>query len=122
MTNNGIMSRPGALVQDTEKVSGELFSLTYFAFVVRIVEDRQSGGCQQTAGEGGIQHWGQDFKSICWSGPRREVYRLSVTEVKVQMGFKMSPSITSFSAASDEFSLAFESIPLADNYSHLKVF
>lgn len=125
------MSRPGSRTPDTKKVSGELFSLTYGALVAQIVKDYQSVEDVNKQLEKMGYNIGvriiEDFLARTKEGKCTD---FRDTAEKVQMGFKMfinvSPTITSWTSASDEFSLIFESNPLAefvelpDNYSHLK--
>ena len=125
------MSRPGSRTADTKKVSGELFSLTYGALVAQIVKDYQSVEDVNKQLEKMGYNIGvriiEDFLARTKEGKCTD---FRDTAEKVQMGFKMfinvSPTITSWTSASDEFSLIFESNPLAefvelpDNYSHLK--
>ena len=126
-----IMSRPGARVQDTKKVSGELFSLTYGALVAQIVKDYQSvEDVNKQLEKMGYNIGVRIIEDFLARTKEEKCTDFRDTAEKVQMGFKMfinvSPTITSWSAASDEFSLIFESNPLAefvelpDNYSQLK--
>ena len=107
------MSRPGARMAETRKVSGELFSLTYGALVAQIVKDYQNveevnKQLEKMGYNIGVRII-EDFLARTKEGKCTD---FRDTAEKVQMGFKMfinvSPTITSWSSASDEFSLIFE--------------
>jgi len=126
------MSRQGTrLTQDTKKVSGELFSLTYGALVAQIVKDYQNVEDVNKQLEKMGYNIGvriiEDFLARTKEGKCTDFRE---TADKVQMAFKMylnvSATVTSWSSSSDEFSLIFESNPLGefvelpDNYNTLK--
>jgi len=125
------MSRQGTRVTDTKKVSGELFSLTYGALVSQIVKDYQNVEDVNKQLEKMGYNIGvriiEDFLARTKEGKCTD---FRDTADKVQTAFKMylnvSPTVTSWSSSSDEFSLIFESNPLGefvelpDNYNALK--
>jgi len=113
------MSRQTSRMADSKKVSGELFSLTYGALVAQIVKDyenvddvnRQLEKMGYNIGVRIIEDFlARTGTSKC--GDFRE------TSEKVQQAFKIflnvSPTVTSWSSASDEFSLIFETNPIAE--------
>jgi len=118
-------------VTDTKKVSGELFSLTYGALVSQILKDYHNVEDVNKQLEKMGYNIGvriiEDFLARTKEG-RCTDFR--DTAEKVQAGFKMylnvSPTVTSWSSANDEFSLVFEANPLGefvelpDNYNALK--
>ena len=107
------MSRQGTRVTDTKKVSGELFALTYGALVSQIVKDYQNVEDVNKQLEKMGYNIGvriiEDFLARTKEGKCTD---FRDTAEKVQMAFKMylnvSPTVTSWSSASDEFSLIFE--------------
>ena len=107
------MSRQGTRVTDTKKVSGELFSLTYGALVSQILKDYHNVEDVNKQLEKMGYNIGvriiEDFLARTKEG-RCTDFR--DTAEKVQAGFKMylnvSPTVTSWSSANDEFSLVFE--------------
>ena len=109
------MSRQGTRVTDTKKVSGELFSLTYGALVSQIVKDYQNVEDVNKQLEKMGYNIGvriiEDFLARTKEGKCTD---FRDTADKVQTAFKMylnvSPTVTSWSSASDEFSLIFEVI------------
>eukprot|EP00092_Neocalanus_flemingeri_P034532 GFUD01037552.1.p1 GENE.GFUD01037552.1~~GFUD01037552.1.p1 ORF type:complete len:180 (+),score=61.60 GFUD01037552.1:39-578(+) len=125
------MSRPATRLTDTKKVSGELFSLTYGALVAQIVKDYQSvedvnKQLEKMGYNVGVRII-EDFLARTKEGKCADFRE---TAEKVQAAFKlylnMSPTVTSWSAASDQFSLVFEANPIAefvelpDNYADLQ--
>jgi len=106
-------------LSDPKKVSGELFSLTYGALVSQILKDyenvddvnRQLDRMGYNIGVRLIE----DFLARTSSGKCTD---FRDTSEKIQQGFKMflnvNPTITSWSPASDEFSLVFEANPIAE--------
>lgn len=113
------MSRQTARVTDTKKVSGELFSLTYGALVAQILKDydnveevnRQLEKMGYNIGVRIVE----DFLARTNSGKCTD---LRETSEKVQQAFRLflnvSPTVTSWSPANDEFSLIFESNPVGE--------
>jgi len=125
------MSRQPTRMADSKKVSGELFSLTYGALVAQIVKDYENVDDVNRQLERMGYNIGvriiEDFLARTGSA-RCNDFR--DTSEKVQQAFKIflnvTPTVTSWSSASDEFSLIFETNPIAefvelpDNYSNLK--
>ena len=125
------MSRPNTRLTDSKKVSGELFSLTYGALVAQIVRDYSSvEEVNKQLEKMGYNVGVRIIEDFLARTKEEKCADFRQTSEKVQAGFKLylnvSPTVTSWSAASDEFSLIFESNPLAefvelpDNYSQLK--
>ena len=116
------MSRQGTRVTDTKKVSGELFSLTYGALVSQIVKDYQNVEDVNKQLEKMGYNIGvriiEDFLARTKEGKCTD---FRDTADKVQSAFKMylnvSPTVTSWSSSSDEFSLIFEVIRVSDSDS-----
>jgi len=106
-------------VTDTKKVSGELFALTYGALVAQILKDYEkvedvNRQLEKMGYNIGIRIV-EDFLA------RTNTTKCSdfrETSEKVQQAFKLflnvSPQVTSWSAANDEFSLVFESNPVGE--------
>jgi len=113
------MSRQTNRLTDPKKVSGELFSLTYGALVSQILKDyenvddvnRQLDRMGYNIGVRLIE----DFLARTNAGKCTDFRE---TSEKVQLAFKsylnVSPTVTSWSPASDEFSLIFEANPIAE--------
>ena len=113
------MSRPGTRVTDTKRVSGELFSLTYGALVAQIVKDYQNvDDCSKQLEKMGHNIGVRIIEDFLARTKEGRCADFRDTAEKVQMGFKMflnvSPTITSWSSANDEFSLIFEVYNCAD--------
>jgi len=125
------MSRQPTRMADSKKVSGELFSLTYGALVAQIVKDYENVDDVNRQLERMGYNIGvriiEDFLARTGSNKCND---FRDTSEKVQQAFKIflnvTPTVTSWSSASDEFSLIFETNPIAefvelpDNYSNLK--
>ena len=118
------MSRQGTRVTDTKKVSGELFSLTYGALVSQIVKDYQNVEDVNKQLEKMGYNIGvriiEDFLARTKEGKCTD---FRDTADKVQSAFKMylnvSPTVTSWSSSSDEFSLIFEVIRISESRSRV---
>ena len=112
---------------DTKKVSGELFSLTYGALVSQIVKDYQNVEDVNKQLEKMGYNIGvriiEDFLARTKEGKCTD---FRDTADKVQTAFKMylnvSPTVTSWSSASDEFSLIFEVIIEGSAVEYLRIF
>ena len=107
------MSRQGTRVTDTKKVSGELFALTYGALVSQIVKDYQNVEDVNKQLEKMGYNIGVRIIEVFLARKKEgKCTDFRDTAEKVQMAFKMylnvSPTVTSWSSASDEFSLIFE--------------
>jgi hypothetical protein len=115
------MARPsiGRGSLDPKKVSGELFSLTYGAFVAQILKDHENVDDVNKQLEKMGYNIGvrmvEDFLCRTQSG-RCQDFR--DTAEKVQLAFKLflniSPTVTGWSSTSDEFSLVFDANPVAE--------
>ncbi|XP_040575013.1 trafficking protein particle complex subunit 3 [Lepeophtheirus salmonis] len=114
------MSRVGGRSStDPKKVSGELFSLTYGSLVAQILKDYENVDDVNKQLEKMGYNIGvrliEDFLARTNSGKCQDFREVSE---KVQSAFKMflniSPTVTSWSATSDEFSLIFDTNPLAE--------
>ena len=111
---------------DTKKVSGELFSLTYGALVSQIVKDYQNVEDVNKQLEKMGYNIGvriiEDFLARTKEGKCTD---FRDTADKVQTAFKMylnvSPTVTSWSSASDEFSLIFEVIIEGSAVEYLQI-
>ncbi|XP_011860522.1 PREDICTED: trafficking protein particle complex subunit 3 [Vollenhovia emeryi] len=124
------MSRTGTKL-DAKKVNSELFTLTYGSLVAQLLQDYENvedvnKQLERMGYNIGIRLI-EDFLARTGSG---RCYDFRDTAEKIQSGFKIflgiTPSITNWSPAGDEFSLCFETNPLTefvelpDNYSSLK--
>lgn len=104
---------------DPKKVSGELFSLTYGSFVAQILKDYENVGDVNKQLEKMGYNIGvrmvEDFLSRTGSG---RCHDFRDTSEKIQMAFKLflniSPTVTSWSSTSDEFSLIFDTNPVGE--------
>jgi hypothetical protein len=115
------MARPsiGRGSLDPKKVSGELFSLTYGAFVAQILKDHENVDDVNKQLEKMGYNIGvrmvEDFLCRTQSG-RCQDFR--DTAEKVQLAFKLflniSPTVTGWSSTLDEFSLVFDANPVAE--------
>jgi len=113
------MSRQPSRISDPRKVNSELFTLTYGALVCQLVKDYETiddvnKHLDRMGYNIGIRII-EDFLARTGS-PRCSDMR--ETAEKIQLAFKMylgvSPNVTNWSGASDEFSLCFESTPFAE--------
>jgi len=116
---------------DTKKMSGELFFLTYGALVNQILKDYENVDDVNKQLDKMGYNIGvrivEDFLARTNSGKCTDFRE---TSEKVQHAFKLflnvTPQVTSWSAANDEFSLVFETNPvgefveLPENCSNLK--
>lgn len=127
ISDTSTMSRQGTRVTDTKKVSGELFSLTYGALVSQIVKDYQNVEDVNKQLEKMGYNIGvriiEDFLARTKEGKCTD---FRDTADKVQTAFKMylnvSPTVTSWSSSSDEFSLIFEVISDSDSSAFTSIF
>ncbi len=114
---------------DPKKVSGELFSLTYGALVAQILRDHENvDDVNKQLDKMGYNvgvRMVEDFLSrtaaqapgaLGGGGGRCGDFR--ETSEKIQQAFKLylnlSPAVTSWSSAADEFSLVFDANPLGE--------
>ncbi|CAA9997138.1 unnamed protein product [Nesidiocoris tenuis] len=112
------MSRPGTKV-DAKKVNSELFTLTYGALVSRLIRDHENVDDVNKQLERMGYNIGirliEDFLAKTSSG---RCYDFKDTADKIQTGFRIylgiTPDVTNWSPANDEFSLQFELSPLTD--------
>nr|CAD7256850.1 unnamed protein product [Timema shepardi]CAD7568110.1 unnamed protein product [Timema californicum] len=112
------MSRQGTRL-DTKNVNSELFTLTYGALVSQLMKDYTNvedvnKQLERMGYNIGIRLI-EDFLARTGSG---RCYDFKDTADKIQMGFRIflgvTPTITNWSSAGDEFSLQFESNPLTE--------
>lgn len=116
---------------DSKKVNAELFTLTYGALISQLLKDNENiedvnKQLERIGYNIGVRLI-EDFLARTNSG---RCYDFRETAEKIQSGFRLyfgiTPQITNWSAASDEFSLIFETNPLIefvelpDNYLSLK--
>jgi len=109
-----------ASFRDNKKVSGELFTLTYGALVTQLVKDYESDEDVNRQLERMGYNIGvrliEDFLARSNTG-RCNDFR-ETADVISKQGFKtflgITPQVTNWNAAGDEFSLIFESNPLAE--------
>ena len=98
---------------DTKKVSGELFSLTYGALVAQILKDYENVDDVNKQLDKMGYNIGvrliEDFLSRTNGG---KCHDFKETSEKIQLAFKLflniQPTVTAWSATSDEFSLLFD--------------
>jgi len=125
------MSRGTGRITDTKKVSGELFSLTYGALVAQILKDYENvDDVNRQLEKMGYNIGVRIVEDFLARTNTTKCTDFRETSEKIQQAFKLflnvSPQVTSWSAANDEFSLIFESNPvgefveLPDNCSNLK--
>ena len=117
------MSRPNTRLTDSKKVSGELFSLTYGALVAQIVRDYSSvEEVNKQLEKMGYNVGVRIIEDFLARTKEEKCADFRQTSEKVQAGFKLylnvSPTVTSWSAASDEFSLVFEVIKFSQPQLH----
>lgn len=113
------MSRQGSRGSDLRKVSSELFTLTYGSLVSQLLKDYENDEDVNKQLERMGYNIGirliEDFLARSNVG---RCYDFRDTADKIQMGFKMflgiSPTISNWSAAGDEFSLMLENNPLIE--------
>ncbi|XP_022089882.1 trafficking protein particle complex subunit 3-like isoform X2 [Acanthaster planci] len=114
------MSRQGGRSTDPRKVSQELFTLTYGSLVSQLVKDYESDEevnkqLDKMGYNIGIRLV-EDF--LARSGERRCNDFRETADIIAKSGFKMflgiTPTVTNWSAAGDEFSLVFDNNPLTD--------
>lgn len=113
------MSRQGTRGLDPKKVSSELFTLTYGSLVAQLVKDyenyedvnKQLDKMGYNIGVRLIE----DFLARSNSG---RCHNFRDTSDKIQQGFRMflgiTPTVTNWSPAGDEFSLLIENNPLTE--------
>lgn len=113
------MSRQGSRTSDPKKVNSELFTLTYGALVAQILKDYENDDDVNKQLDRIGYNMGlrliEDFLA------RTNVVKcldFRETSDRIQSAFKMylgvNPSISNWSASGDEFSLNFETNPLAE--------
>lgn len=113
------MSKQGSL-RDNKKVSGELFTLTYGALVAQLLKDFENDEDVNKQLERMGYNIGvrliEDFLARSSTG-RCHDFR-ETADVIAKVGFKtflgITPQVTNWSPAGDEFSLIFDSNPLAE--------
>jgi len=113
------MSKQGS-VRDNKKVSGELFTLTYGALVSQLVKDYENDEDVNRQLERMGYNIGirliEDFLARSNVG-RCHDFR-ETADVVAKHGFKtflgIAPQVTNWNSTGDEFSLIFESNPLAE--------
>ncbi|XP_057306740.1 trafficking protein particle complex subunit 3-like [Hydractinia symbiolongicarpus] len=113
------MSKQGSL-RDNKKVSGELFTLTYGALVAQLLKDFENDEDVNKQLEMMGYNIGvrliEDFLARSSTG-RCHDFR-ETADVIAKVGFKtflgITPQVTNWSSAGDEFSLLFDSNPLAE--------
>ncbi|XP_065648284.1 trafficking protein particle complex subunit 3 [Hydra vulgaris] len=113
------MSKQGT-VRDNKKVSGELFTLTYGALVSQLLKDYESDDEVNKQLEKMGYNIGvrliEDFLARSNVGRCHDLKETA--DVIAKNGFKMflgiTPQVTSWNAMGDEFSLIFDSNPLAE--------
>ncbi|KAG8288029.1 trafficking protein particle complex subunit 3 [Homalodisca vitripennis] len=112
------MSRQGTRL-DAKKVNSELFTLTYGALVSQLIKDNDNieevnKQLERMGYNIGIRII-EDFLARTNAG---RCYDFRDTAEKIQTGFRLylgvTPVITNWSSAGDEFSLQFESSPLTE--------
>ncbi|KAL7294564.1 hypothetical protein TKK_0012090 [Trichogramma kaykai] len=104
---------------DAKKVNSELFTLTYGALVSQLLKDYENVDDVNKQLERMGYNMGirliEDFLSRTGSG---RCYDFKDTAEKIQSGFKIflgiTPSITNWNVAGDEFSLCFETNPMSE--------
>jgi len=125
------MSRATGRVTDTKKVSGELFSLTYGALVAQILKDYENvDDVNRQLEKMGYNIGIRIVEDFLARTNTTKCTDFRETSEKIQHAIKLflnvSPQITSWSAANDEFSLVFETNPvgefveLPDNCNNLR--
>jgi len=113
------MSKQGS-VRDNKKVSGELFTLTYGTLVAQLVKDYENDEEVNRQLERMGYNIGvrliEDFLARSNTGRCHDLKETA--DVIAKNGFKMflgiTPQVTNWNAAGDEFSLVFDSNPLAE--------
>lgn len=114
------MSRQTARGADPRKVSGELFTLTYGSLVAQLLKDYENDEQVNKQLEKMGYNIGirlvEDFLARSSVGRCQDLRETADTIAKV--GFKMflgvTPVVTNWNSAGDEFSLLMETNPLAD--------
>ncbi|XP_068756404.1 trafficking protein particle complex subunit 3-like [Montipora capricornis] len=114
------MSRQSAVRTDNRKVSAELFVLTHGALVAQLVKDYE--GDEEVNKQLDKMGYNIGVRLVEDFLARSNVGRChdfrETADVIAKLGFKMflgiSPVITNWSAASDEFSLILDNNPLAE--------
>ncbi|RZF37673.1 hypothetical protein LSTR_LSTR003084 [Laodelphax striatellus] len=112
------MSRQGTRL-DAKKVNSELFTLTYGALVSQLMKDYDNADDVNKQLERMGYNIGirliEDYLARTGTG---RCYDFRDTAEKIQAGFRLylgiSPVITNWSSAGDEFSLQFETNPLTE--------
>jgi len=114
-----VMSRPGVKTPDQRKVTSDLFTLTYGSLVAQLLKDYENPDdvnkhLDRIGYNIGLRVI-EDFLAKT-NTPRCHDFK-EVAE-KIQMAFKMylgvTPGISSWSTAADEFSLILDSNPLTE--------
>jgi len=114
------MSRAGARINDTRKMSGELFALTYGSLVAQLLKDyEQDEDVNKQLDKMGYNigvRLIEDF--LARSGVGRCNDFRETADIIAKIGFKMflgiTPVVSNWSPAGDEFSLLIENNPLID--------
>jgi len=118
-------------VTDTKKISGELFSLTYGALVAQILKDYENvDEVNKQLNKMGYNIGVRIVEDFLARTGTNKCTDFRETSEKIQQAFKLflniTPQVTSWSPANDEFSLIFETNPvgefveLPENCSNLK--
>uniref|UniRef100_A0A5S6QTL8 Trafficking protein particle complex subunit n=1 Tax=Trichuris muris TaxID=70415 RepID=A0A5S6QTL8_TRIMR len=107
-------------IAETKKVNSELFSMTYGALVVQLLDDFESDeevNCQldkigYNIGQRIVDDFLSKNPSVGKCFDLKGVSSVLVQALKIYMGF--TASVTDWSPAADEFSLVFDGNPLAE--------
>ncbi|CAB4032183.1 Trafficking particle complex subunit 3 [Paramuricea clavata] len=114
------MSRQNSARADGKKVSSELFTLTYGALVAQLVKDFESDeAVNKKLDEMGYNIGVRLIEDLIAKGNVGRCHDLRETaDIIAKLGFKMflgvTPVVTKWSTAADEFSLILENNPLAE--------
>jgi len=125
------MSRQGPRGADPKKVSSELFTLTYGSLVAQLVKDYENvDDVNKQLDRIGYNIGVRIIEDFLARSNTGRCYDFRETADKIQAAFRMflgvSPTVSNWSAAGDEFSLLLEANPLTefveipDSHSHLK--
>ncbi|XP_065584882.1 trafficking protein particle complex subunit 3-like [Artemia franciscana] len=113
------MSKAGGRITDPKKVNGELFSLSYGALVVQMINDYENvedvnKQLDKVGYNMGVRLI-EDFLSRTGTG---RCYDFRETAEKIQAGFRMylgfAPNVVNWSPSGDEFSLIMDQNPLSE--------